>query len=109
MVPRMLRDRNVQLGVAEWGDCRGGGNRDEEALREQTGRRREPANMRRMFRRAWMLFALFAACSREEDSAPTPTPDACTFRGAPEAELAEPPPHTPRWAFRPWISKDISD
>lgn len=24
-------------------------------------------------------------------------------------ELADPPRHTPRWAFRPWISKDISD
>jgi len=24
-------------------------------------------------------------------------------------ELADPPRHTPRWAFRPWISKDISN
>src|SRR5690606_32933023 len=26
-----------------------------------------------------------------------------------EAPLPEPPRHTPRWAFEPWISKDISD
>lgn len=26
-----------------------------------------------------------------------------------EPALAEPPRHTPRWAFEPWISKDISD
>lgn len=26
-----------------------------------------------------------------------------------EPELAEPARHTPRWAFEPWISKDISD
>jgi alpha-glucosidase (family GH31 glycosyl hydrolase) len=27
---------------------------------------------------------------------------------APDAELPEPKRHTPRWAFEPWISKDIS-
>ncbi len=37
-----------------------------------------------------------ASCSDE----PTPPPDIET--------LPEPPIHTPRWAFRPWISKDIS-
>jgi alpha-glucosidase (family GH31 glycosyl hydrolase) len=32
----------------------------------------------------------------------------CTFAGAPETDLPEPRLHTPRWAFEPWISKDIS-
>src|SRR5215218_4577498 len=51
---------------------------------------------------------LFAACS---DPAPTPPPpdeSACPVKaGAPE-EIPVPPIHTPRWAFEPWISKDIS-
>ncbi len=33
----------------------------------------------------------------------------CTYDGGDEAPLAEPERHTARWAFRPWISKDISD
>lgn len=33
----------------------------------------------------------------------------CTSDVAPEADLPEPARHTPRWAFEPWISKDISD
>lgn len=33
----------------------------------------------------------------------------CTFTGAPEAPLADPARYTPRWAFEPWISKDISN
>jgi len=61
-------------------------------------------------RRAWLLLLLVGACSRDDDSpAPAATPDACTFKGGPEADLPEPALHTPRWAFRPWISKDISD
>lgn len=42
------------------------------------------------------LIAASAACSDD----PAPPPDIET--------LPEPPIHTPRWAFRPWISKDIS-
>ncbi len=56
-------------------------------------------------RRGASLLFLLAACG---DDAPA-GPDArdCTFRTA--ADDVEPPPiHTPRWAFRPWISKDIS-
>jgi alpha-glucosidase (family GH31 glycosyl hydrolase) len=34
---------------------------------------------------------------------------ACGGEDPPEAPLPEPPEHTPRWAFEPWISKDISD
>lgn len=37
------------------------------------------------------------------------SPAACPFdAGAPEA-IPEPEAYTPRWAFEPWISKDISD
>jgi len=42
----------------------------------------------------------------------TPLPDApfvCTVDVEPEAPLPDPARHTPRWAFTPWISKDISD
>ncbi len=41
-----------------------------------------------------------------------PLPDApfvCTVDVEPEAPLPDPARHTPRWAFSPWISKDISD
>jgi alpha-D-xyloside xylohydrolase len=34
---------------------------------------------------------------------------ACTLHPAKEEPLAAPKLHTPRWAFEPWISKDISD
>lgn len=33
----------------------------------------------------------------------------CTADVQPEPELPEPERYTPRWAFEPWISKDISD
>ncbi len=33
----------------------------------------------------------------------------CTFAGMPEAPIADPARYTPRWAFEPWISKDISN
>lgn len=33
----------------------------------------------------------------------------CPVDVEPEAPLVAPPIHTPRWAFEPWISKDISD
>lgn len=60
------------------------------------------------------LVLAFSACSSESQS-PTPdggTPDAgnpnCKYDpGAPET-FGDAPRHTPRWAFEPWISKDIS-
>ena len=33
----------------------------------------------------------------------------CTWEGGEAEDLPDPPRHTPRWAFEPWISKDISD
>lgn len=33
----------------------------------------------------------------------------CTLELEPEEALPDPARHTPRWAFEPWISKDISD
>src|SRR5689334_10596574 len=45
-----------------------------------------------------------AGCGGPEDA----VPDACKFRTAAD-DVAPPPIETPRWAFRPWISKDISD
>jgi len=60
-------------------------------------------------RRSLLLPVVIAvACSGEDPKAPA-TNTACTFKGADEARLPDPRPHTPRWAFRPWISKDISD
>ncbi|MEZ4473101.1 MAG: glycoside hydrolase family 31 protein [bacterium] len=37
-----------------------------------------------------------------------PPPEGCAFATAADTP-PEPPRHTPRWAFLPWISKDISD
>lgn len=70
-----------------------------------------------------------AGCPNEEPSPPdaaiaedaseprldaeVPEPDAataaCEVMVEPEPPLPEPARHTPRWAFSPWISKDISD
>ncbi|APR82431.1 Alpha-xylosidase [Minicystis rosea] len=69
----------------------------------------------------------FAACSSKSETTPdggasgggTPdsgvpdsgTPDAslpCAPDGGPPAPIPVPAIHTPRWAFEPWISKDIS-
>jgi alpha-glucosidase (family GH31 glycosyl hydrolase) len=47
----------------------------------------------------------FCACS---DDAPSMPSETCKFAEAIDATAA-PPIHTPRWAFEPWISKDISD
>jgi alpha-glucosidase (family GH31 glycosyl hydrolase) len=55
--------------------------------------------------RAVLLLLVLAACG--DDPPAGPDARACAFRTA--ADDVEPPPiHTPRWAFRPWISKDIS-
>src|SRR5262245_32173833 len=53
-----------------------------------------------------------ASCSSETPSHPTGGSggsggsDPCK---PPEPATPAPPRHTPRWAFEPWISKDISD
>jgi alpha-glucosidase (family GH31 glycosyl hydrolase) len=57
-------------------------------------------------RLAVLAASLFAACGDN-----TALPDAgplCTFH-QPIDDTAPAPISTPRWAFRPWISKDISD
>ncbi len=70
--------------------------------------------------RSSLLFlpVLAVACGDDDGSTSTGTTSTSTSTGsgytcAPEqkAEDAAPPPpiHTPRWAFRPWISKDISN
>lgn len=60
-----------------------------------------------------LLLSSLCACSSKDDPAPANVDagqtDLCTYKGEPEPELEEPRKHTPRWAFRPWISKDISD
>ncbi len=62
-------------------------------------------------RSALSLLALLLACSSEDAPTVVPPGDevdpACTRK-----DLDAPPPparHTARWAFEPWISKDISD
>ena len=52
-------------------------------------------------KRALVILALAAGCHSAADPCAPPATD---------ADRAAPPPrHTPRWAFEPWISKDISD
>src|SRR5688500_17761422 len=53
--------------------------------------------------RRLLILSILAACSDAPDDG-----DSCRFRTEAD-EVAPPPLHTPRWAFRPWISKDISD
>jgi alpha-D-xyloside xylohydrolase len=48
-----------------------------------------------------------AACGDDHDTTPADGPTGCTFR-TPADDVTPPPLSTPRWAFRPWISKDIS-
>ena len=57
---------------------------------------------------------LLASCASETapgDAGPErrDAPRVCEVDVEPEAPLADPARHTPRWAFEPWISKDISD
>jgi len=58
-----------------------------------------------------LAVVVLVSCSSGEDKPAQPSGDAatCAFKGEGEAVLADPKPHTPRWAFRPWISKDISN
>lgn len=60
---------------------------------------------------ALLPFMVAIACSSEDKPAQPGTNDAalCTYKGEPEAPIPDAKPHTPRWAFRPWISKDISN
>ena len=77
--------------------------------------------------RAWAALLLCAVACGDDDG--TIEPDAgndagtdvgmddtgtdarveCTWEGEDGAPIADPPRFTPRWAFEPWISKDISD
>ncbi|HJL02970.1 MAG TPA: glycoside hydrolase family 31 protein [Polyangiaceae bacterium LLY-WYZ-15_(1-7)] len=45
----------------------------------------------------------------EADGGVDAGPEECTWEGGEAEALEDPPRHTPRWAFEPWISKDISD
>ncbi len=56
--------------------------------------------------RMWPGFVFLVACGSNPD--PEGIPPECRFRTAAD-DMATPPNDTPRWAFRPWISKDISD
>lgn len=62
-----------------------------------------------------LLPAVLAACGGDDDTTPgattPPGADSCvrTDLDAPEATRVLGQAHTPRWAFEPWISKDISD
>lgn len=51
-----------------------------------------------------VAFTIIAAC-HENATSTSPTVDPCVLTEAPPAVVA---PRTPRWAFEPWISKDIS-
>jgi alpha-D-xyloside xylohydrolase len=55
------------------------------------------------------LLLLLSACGDDGPSAEPDGPAAATCAFRTEADDVAPPPrHTPRWAFEPWISKDIS-
>jgi len=59
-----------------------------------------------------LLAVCFAACGEGGDNTPpAQVADPCvrTDLDPESATLAPGPGHTPRWAFEPWISKDISD
>jgi alpha-D-xyloside xylohydrolase len=54
------------------------------------------------------LLVLMGACSSGKSST-SDSADASTCARTDHDDLPTPPRHTPRWAFEPWISKDISD
>ena len=68
--------------------------------------------------RGWVLL-LVAGCAACGDDDAAPAADAaprdggadpaCVFRTADDDAVTDPASATPRWAFEPWISKDISD
>src|SRR6187401_1037387 len=49
-----------------------------------------------------------AGASSSSSSGDGPDASACAYNGGVEPAIPPPPLHTPRWAFEPWISKDIS-
>jgi alpha-glucosidase (family GH31 glycosyl hydrolase) len=58
-----------------------------------------------------LLGAVLAACSdtpASPDAGPKDAGPPCSFDGGAGEALPVPARHTPRWAFEPWISKDIS-
>ncbi|MBK7401315.1 MAG: glycoside hydrolase family 31 protein [Myxococcales bacterium] len=66
-------------------------------------------------RRLLPFFALAACSSSSTDTPPVDTGaeaetgPVCTYDGRVDPAPPVPKIHTPRWAFQPWISKDISD
>lgn len=66
-----------------------------------------PPTGRPTFAIAAALLAAFAplACGNSDDGSASPPDDGCPAAAEPEEA---PPIRTPRWAFDPWISKDIS-
>lgn len=59
---------------------------------------------------AWALAACGSPPAGESDAgALDAAPPVCELDVAPEDPPPAPARHTPRWAFEPWISKDISD
>ncbi len=55
-----------------------------------------------------LLLAVACASCESSDAPAAGQPDAGPCDIAPQVPLDAPPIHTPRWAFEPWISKDIS-
>ena len=68
--------------------------------------------MRRLLLLSLVVVTNTACSSSDEPASPQDGgPDGaatCTFTGEPEPDVPAPKIHTPRWAFMPWISKDIS-
>ncbi|MEM9191954.1 MAG: TIM-barrel domain-containing protein [Myxococcota bacterium] len=50
-----------------------------------------------------------AATDAEVETDADATTNQCELELQDAQQIPDPPPHTPRWAFEPWISKDISD
>ncbi len=67
--------------------------------------------VRSLIKAAPWCMVLLAACSDSDGGGSSPTPPAATTcdQYPPEAPLPNAGLHTPRWAFEPWISKDISN
>jgi len=66
-----------------------------------------------MRRLVFVVLAFSIGCDGPSAQGDAGGPDAagsaCTFDPGPAEEIPEPEAYTPRWAFEPWISKDISD
>jgi alpha-D-xyloside xylohydrolase len=74
-------------------------------MRAPARRRRDSRPRKTTLFGALATFAV-AACGSDAPGGPGGSAPPCA---SPEAPLAVPKLHTPRWAFEPWISKDISD